>query len=69
MKNYYKKIGSAANFSRRGIKPFVAMKEMATAMRSVGYDWMDPPAEPTVRQLRNLRECLGEPAHNQSAVR
>ena len=58
MKNYYKKIGSAANFSRRGIKPFVAMKEMATAMRSVGYDWMDPPAEPTVRQLRTFVNVL-----------
>ena len=58
MKNYYKKIGSAANFSRRGIKPFVAMKEMATAMRSVGYDWMDPPAEPTVRQLRAFVNVL-----------
>ena len=54
MKNYYKKIGTAGNFGKRGLKPFDMMKEMAGEMRKVGYDWMDPPAEPTVRQLRTF---------------
>ena len=64
MKNFYKKIGTAANFNKRGIKPFEAMKEMSAKMASVGYDWMNPPAKPTVRQLRTFVDTL----HKQLAV-
>ena len=58
MKNYYKKIGTAANFNKRGIKPFQAMNDMAIKMASVRYDWQDPPAKPTVRQLRMFVDTL-----------
>jgi len=58
MKNYFKKIGTAANFNKRGIKPFEAMNEMAIKMASVGYDWQDPPAKPTVKQLRMFVDVL-----------
>ena len=54
MKNFYKKIGTAANFTKQGIKPFDAMKQMAEAMRKVNYDWMDPPKDPNVLQLRTF---------------
>ena len=64
MKNFYKKIGTAANFNKRGIKPFEAMKDLSTKMASVGYDWMNPPAKPTVRQLRMFVDVL----HKQLAV-
>ena len=64
MKNYYKKIGTAANFNKRGIKPFQAMNDLAIKMASVGYDWQDPPAKPTVRQLRMFVDVL----HKQLAV-
>ena len=64
MKNYYKKIGTAANFNKRGIKPFEAMNEMAIKMASVGYDWQDPPAKPTVKQLKMFVDVL----HKQLAI-
>ena len=52
MKNFYKKIGTAGSFEKRGIKHFEQMTVMADAMRKVGYDWKQPPAEPTVEQLK-----------------
>ena len=58
MKNYYKKIGTATNFNKRGVKPFQAMNEMAIKMASVGYDWQNPPAKPTVKQLRMFVDVL-----------
>ena len=54
MKNFYRKVGTAASFNKKGIKPFDAMKHMAEQMRKVGYDWMNPPAEPNVKQLRTF---------------
>ena len=58
MKNFYTKIGTAGAFSDRGIKPYDAMKDMAKAMSSVGYDWMNPPEKPTVRQLKKFVDTL-----------
>ena len=52
MKNFYKKIGTAGSFEKRGIKHFEQMTVMADTMRKVGYDWKQPPAEPTVEQLK-----------------
>ena len=60
MKNFYTKIGTAGDFSARGIKPFDAMQKMAKNMASVGYDWMNPPEKPTVRQLKMFVDTLHE---------
>ena len=58
MKNYYKKIGTAGDFSNRGIKPFESLMEMSKNMASVGYDWMNPPAKPNVAQLKMFVDTL-----------
>ena len=58
MKNYVKKIGTAANFGKRKIKVFDAAKDMAKKMASVGYDWQNPPAQPNVAQLKMFVSVL-----------
>ena len=58
MKNFYTKIGTAGDFERLKIKHYDAFKQMAKNMASVGYDWTDPPAKPTVRQLKEFVETL-----------
>ena len=58
MKNYYKKIGTAGDFNKRKIPPWKAMNDLAIKMASVGYDWMDPPSNPTVTQLKMFVDTL-----------
>ena len=58
MKNYLKKIGTSGDFKRKGIDPFKASTEMAANMRKAGYDWQDPPAQPTVAQLKTFVDTL-----------
>ena len=68
MKNFYKKIGTAGSFNKRGIEPFKAMKEMADAMRSVGYNWTDPPAEPTVAHVKQFVSVLNKQLDTKSRL-
>ena len=58
MKNFFTKIGTAGDFARKKIDHGKAQKQMAKNMASAGYDWTDPPAKPTVRQLKEFVETL-----------
>ena len=60
MKNYLKKIGTAGDFKRKGIDAFQGLNEMATRMASVGYDWQDPPAQPTVAHIKMFVDVLNK---------
>ena len=64
MKNYVKKIGTAANFNKRDMDVWKEAKTLQNNMRSVGYDWMKPPAQPTVKQLKMFVDTI----HSQMIV-
>lgn len=60
MKNFNKRIGNMAAFEKRGIDFGNVVRRFQDTMRSVGYDWLNPPAEPTVLQVRTFTESLAK---------
>ena len=58
MPMFFSKIATAGNFEKRGINLFDAAKHLQQRMRSVGFEWTDPPAELTVAQLQTFVDVI-----------
>ena len=59
MGNYYTKIAKSGRIKElRKMEPFEGQKMLAGAMKKVGYDWTDPPVEPTVEQLKTFVDVI-----------
>jgi hypothetical protein len=60
MPNFNKRIGNMAAFEKRGIDFGNVVRRFQDTMRSVGYDWLNPPSEATVLQVRTFTESLAK---------
>lgn len=59
MPNFKSRVVNGGAFDKRGIKASEATSDFQEAMRKVGYDWMSPPEEVTVLQLRTFVDQIG----------
>ena len=60
MPNFNKRIGNMAAFDKRGMDHGYESRRLQSEMKKVGYDWLNPPAEPTVLQVRTFTEVLNK---------
>lgn len=59
--HFIKRIGAASEINKRTGSDEAAMKagwELINRMRKVGYDWQNPPANPTVAQLQTFVDYI-----------
>ena len=59
--NFVRRVGAAAEINKRTGNDKAAMKagwELVNRMRKVGYDWNNPPAQPTVAQLQTFVDYI-----------
>ena len=60
MTNFNSRIGKMAAFDKRGLDFGHESRRLQSEMKKVGYDWLNPPAEPTVLQVRTFTEVLNK---------
>ena len=57
--NYFRKITKSGRIKELyNIEPYKAQQHLLKEMKSVGYDWANPPVEPTVAQLKVFVDVL-----------